>query len=101
LPGAHSINDWTSKVNEPSSHFADAFNQFCIWYWNNLTISYPQQHDRHTGDGNMQRAFPKVKYNPNLVVAMHSALSNKTLIMNTGLTFGDCTSAASNWEPIA
>ena len=31
---------------------------------------------------------------------MHSALSNKTLIMNTGLTFGDCT-RPSNWEPIS
>jgi hypothetical protein len=31
---------------------------------------------------------------------MHSAISNDTLIMNTGLTFGDNTSP-SNWEPIA
>jgi hypothetical protein len=31
---------------------------------------------------------------------MHSALSNNTLVMNTGLTFGDNTSP-SNWEPIA
>ena len=96
-PGAHSINDWTNKVNEPALHFADAFNQFSIWHWN-LAITYPQ-HDRHTGDDDVQCAFPRVKYNPNLV-AMHSALSNNTLIMNTGLTFGDCTSP-SNWDPIA
>ena len=31
---------------------------------------------------------------------MHSALSHNTLIMHTGLTFGDNTSP-SNWEPIA
>jgi hypothetical protein len=32
--------------------------------------------------------------------SMHSAISNNTLMMNTGLTFGDSTSP-SNWEPIA
>ena len=96
-PGAFAINDWTNKVNEPKLHFADSFNQFCIWHWN-LAISYPK-HDRHTGDDDVQCAFPRAKYNPNLV-AMHSAVSNNTLIMNTGLTFGDNTSP-SNWEPIA
>jgi hypothetical protein len=96
-PGASGINDWTSKVNEPKLHFADSFQKFCIWHWN-LAISYPQ-HDRHTGDDDVQCAFPRIKYNPNLV-AMHSAISNDTLIMNTGLTFGDNTSP-SNWEPVA
>ncbi|KAI2490018.1 hypothetical protein MHU86_24562 [Fragilaria crotonensis] len=42
--GAHSINDWTSKVNEPPLHFADSFQQFCIWHWN-LAISYPRTID--------------------------------------------------------
>lgn len=96
-PGAFAINDWTNKVNEPSLHFADSFNQFCIWQWN-LAITYPS-HDRHTGDDDVQCAFPRVKYNPNLV-AMHSSISNKTLMMSTGLTFGDNTSP-SNWEPVA
>ena len=96
-PGASGINDWTSKVNEPKLHFADSFHKFCTWHWN-LAISYPH-HDRHTGDDDVQCAFPRIKYNPNLV-AMHSAISNNTLIMNTGLTFGDNTSP-SNWEPVA
>ena len=96
-PGAFAINDWTNKVNKPKLHFADSFNQFCIWHWN-LAISYPK-HNRHTGDDDVQCAFPQAKYSPNLV-AMHSAVSNNTLIMNTGLTFGDKTSP-SNWEPIA
>ena len=96
-PGAFAINDWTNKENEPSLHFADSLNQFCIWHWK-LAITYPQ-HDRHTGDDNVQCAFPRVKYNPNLV-GMHSAISNKTLMMSTGLTFGDNTSP-SNWEPVA
>jgi len=96
-PGAFAINDWTSKINEPALHFADSFSRFCTWQWN-LAITYPL-HDRHTGDDDVQCAFPRVKYNPNLV-AMHSAISNNTLIMNTGLTFGDNTSP-SNWEPIA
>jgi hypothetical protein len=96
-PGASGINDWTSKVNEPKLHFADSFQKFCTWHWN-LAISYPT-HDRHTGDDDVQCAFPRIKYNPNLV-AMHSAISNNTLIMNTGLTFGDNTSP-SNWEPVA
>ena len=61
--GAHAINDWTSKVNEPSLHFADSFHQFCIWHWN-LAISYPTN-DRHTGDDDVQCAFPRIKYNPN------------------------------------
>ena len=97
-PGAHSINDWTSKVNEPALHFADAFNQFCIWHWN-LAISYPQS-NHHTGDDDVQCAFPRVKYSPNLVAMHRAPLSNDTLIMNTGLTFGDCRSP-SNWDPIA
>ncbi|KAI2512208.1 hypothetical protein MHU86_2084 [Fragilaria crotonensis] len=46
--------------------------------------------DRYTGDDDVQCAFPRIKYNPNLV-AMHSAISNNTLMMNTGLTFGDNT----------
>ena len=63
--GANAINDWTSKVNEPALHFADSFHQFCIWHWY-LAISYPKN-DRHTGDDDVQCAFPRVKYNPNLV----------------------------------
>ena len=94
-PGASGINDWTSKINEPKLYFADSFQKFCTWHWN-LAISYPN-HDRYTGDDDVQCAFPRIKYNPNLV-AMHSAISNETLIMNTGLTFGDNTSP-SNWEP--
>jgi hypothetical protein len=98
LPGVHTIKNWTSKTNEPSLHFANSFHQFCIWHWN-LAISYPS-HDRHTGNDDVQYAFPLIKYNPNLV-GMHSALSNNTLIMNTGLTaFGDNTSPSS-LEPIA
>lgn len=96
-PGAYAINDWTNKCHEPSLHFADSFHHFCKWHWN-LAISYPT-HDRHTGDDDVQCAFPRIKYNPNLV-GMHSAISNDTLIMNTGLTFGDNTSP-SNWEPVA
>ena len=96
-PGAHAINDWTNKCHEPPLHFADSFHNFCKWHWN-LAISYPL-HDRHTGDDDVQCAFPRIKYNPNLV-GMHIAISNNTLIMNTGLTFGDNTSP-SNWEPVA
>ena len=80
-----------------SSTLADSFSRFCTWQWN-LAITYPL-HDRHTGDDDVQCAFPRIKYNPNLV-AMHSAISNNTLIMNTGLTFGD-NASPSNWEPIA
>jgi hypothetical protein len=96
-PGAYAINDWTNKCHKPSLHFADSFHHFCKWHWN-LAISYPT-HDRHTGNDDVQCAFPRIKYNPNLV-GMHSAISNDTLIMNTGLTFGDNTSP-SNWEPVA
>jgi hypothetical protein len=96
-PGAYAITDWTNKCNEPPLHFADSFHNFCQWHWN-LAISYPT-HDRHTGDDDVQCAFPRIKYNP-AVVGMHSAISNNTLIMNTGLTFGDNTSP-SNWEPVA
>jgi hypothetical protein len=60
--------------------------------------SYPS-HDRRTGDDDVQCAFPRLKYNPNLV-AMHSSISNKTLTISTGLTFGDNT-CPSNWEPVA
>ena len=81
-PGAFAINDWTNKINEPALHFADDFQQFCIWHWN-LAISYPK-HDLHTGDDDLQCAFPRVKSNPNMV-AMHNALSHDTLIMHTGL----------------
>ena len=70
---------------------------FCIWQWN-LAITYPQ-HDRHTGDDDVQCAFPRLKYNPQLV-GMHSSISNKTLMMRTGLTFGDNTSP-STFEPVA
>ena len=97
FPGAFAINDWTDKKNEPKLHFAESFKRLCVWHWN-LAISYPDL-DRYTGDDDVQCAFPRIKYNPSLV-AMHSAISNDTLIMCTGLTFGDNTSP-SNWEPIA
>ena len=96
-PGAYAINDWTHKSNEPKLHFADSFHRFCTWHWN-LAISYPDL-DRHTGDDDVQCAFPRIKYNPN-IVGMHSAMSNNTLIMHTGLNFGGNTSP-SNWEPMA
>ena len=96
--GTYAIINWTSKISEPALHFVDAFQQFCIWHWN-LAISYPQ-HDRRTaGNDDVQCAFPRVKYNPNLV-AMHSVLSLGTLIMHTGLNFGGTTSP-SNWKPMA
>jgi hypothetical protein len=75
LSGAHTINDWTSKVNEPPLHVADSFQQFLIWQWN-LAISYPH-HDRHTRNDDVQCTFPCIKYNPNLF-AMHSALLHST-----------------------
>ena len=96
-PGAMAIKDWTNKANEPALHFAKSFMNFCVWQWN-LALTYPT-FDRHTGDDDVQCAFPRLKYHPQLV-AMHSSISNNTLIMNTGLTFGDNTSP-SNWEPIA
>ena len=96
-PAAYAINDWTDKKNEPELHFADSFLRFCVWHWS-LAISYPD-HDRHTGDDDVQCASSRVKYNPQLV-AMHSSISNKTLMMSTGLTFGGNTSP-SNWEPMA
>ena len=96
--GAYAINDWTHKSNEPPLHFAHSFHRFCSWHWN-LDISYPSTLDRHTGDDDVQCAFPRIKYNPN-VVGMHSAMSNNTLIMHTGLNFGGNTSP-SNWEPMA
>ena len=96
-PGASAINDWTNKKNEPKLHFAGSFMRFCVWHWN-LALSYPNQ-DRHTGDDDVQCAFPRVKYNPQLV-AMHSSISNGTLMMATGLNFGG-NSSPSNWEPFA
>ena len=91
------INDWTNKKNEPTLHFSESFNRFLKWQWN-LAITYPD-HERYTGDDDVQCAFPRIKYNPNLV-AMHSAIFNGTLMICTGLTFGDDTSP-SNWEPVA
>ena len=96
-PSAMAINDWTEKKNEPKLYFAKSFMNFCIWQWN-LAITY-LQHDRHTGDDDVQCAFPRLKYNPQLV-GMHSSISNKTLMMRTGLTFGDNTSP-STFEPVA
>ena len=96
-PAAYAINDWTDKKNEPWLHFAESFLRFCVWHWN-LAISYPD-HDRHTGDNDVQCAFPRLKYNPQLA-AMHSSISNGTLMMNTGQTFGG-NSSPSNWEAIA
>lgn len=96
-PGAMAINDWMSKHNKPKLHFAQSFLNFCIWQWN-LALTCPDS-DRHTGDDDVQCAFPRIKYNPQLV-AMHSSISNGTLSMSTDLSFGD-NSSPSNWEPIA
>ena len=98
-PGAMAINDWTNKKNEPKLYFAQLVHELSASGNGTLAITYPT-YDRHTGDDNVQCAFPRLKYNPQLV-AMHSSISNgNTLSMNTGLTFGDNTSP-SNWEPIA
>jgi hypothetical protein len=68
------------QENEPTLHFSESFNRFLKWQWN-LANTYPD-HDRYTGDDDVQCAFPRIKYNPNLV-AMHSAISNGTLMMST------------------
>ncbi len=60
-PGALAINDWTHKYNKPKLHFADSFYRFCVWQWN-LAITYPDS-DRHTGNDDVQCAFPRIKYN--------------------------------------
>ena len=96
-PSAMAINDWTNKTNEPKLSFANSFMNFCIWQWN-LALTFPQ-HNRRTGDNDVQCAFPRLKSNPQLV-AMHSSISNNTLMMNTGLTFRDNT-IPSNFEPVA
>jgi hypothetical protein len=56
---------------------------------------YPNN-DRHTGVNDVQCAFSRITYNPNLV-AMHSAMSHDTLTMHTGQTPGDNLSP-SHWE---
>ncbi|KAI2489263.1 hypothetical protein MHU86_25336 [Fragilaria crotonensis] len=63
-PGAMAINDWTNKKNEPTLHFASSFMNFCKWHWN-LAISYPH-HDRHTGDDDVQCAFPPPEIQPTI-----------------------------------
>ena len=57
-PGASAINNWTNKKNRPPLHFAGSFMRFCVWHWN-LALSYPD-HDRHTGDDDVQCAFPGI-----------------------------------------
>jgi hypothetical protein len=96
-PSASAINDWTDKKYEPPLHFEGPFMRFCVWRWN-LSLSYPD-HDRHTGGDDVQCAFPRIKYNPQLVI-MHRAISNGTLMMSTGGNFGG-NSSPSKWEPIA
>jgi hypothetical protein len=96
-PWAHSINDWTNKVNEPDLVFPKSFNRLLQWIWN-LRISYPDE-EIYIGDDDAGGAFRHIKYHPN-VVAMHSYLIRQVLYMATAQTFGDNTSP-SNWEPVA
>jgi hypothetical protein len=91
------INDWTDKKNEPKLVFAGAFLATLTWIWN-LRIQYPHE-EIYVCDDDASNAFKQVKYPPNLA-GLHSYVINGILFIETGQTFGDCTSP-SNWEPIA
>lgn len=93
-PASMAINDWTTKSTEPKLHFADAFMETLIWFWN-LRISYPDQ-ELYAGEDDQAGAFRHCKYQPN-VVAMHSSMQCGRLVQNTGGTFGDNTTPG-NYE---
>jgi hypothetical protein len=91
------INDWTSKTTEPPLIFGGSFMSLCHWIYN-MRIDYPREEILPLDD-DVSGAFRWEKYPPNLV-AMHSCMQADYLVMNTGGTFGGCTTP-SNWEVIA
>jgi hypothetical protein len=91
------INDWTDKKNEPKLTFATAFVETLVWIWN-LRITYCRI-EIYVCDDDVTNAFKQAKYPPNLA-GLHCKIIDGILFIDTGQTFGDCTSP-SNWEPIA
>lgn len=96
-PWSFAINDWTDKSNEPRLTFANAELNLMIWVYN-LRISYPTE-EIYLADDDVSGAFRHTKYGPELV-AMHTSVQCGIGVLNTGATFGDCTSP-SNFDPIA
>jgi hypothetical protein len=91
------INDITNKKNKPKLEFASSFVVTLQWIWN-LRISYTSS-EIYVCDDDASMAFRQIKYPPNLA-GMHCSAINGTLFLNTGQTFGDCTSPP-NWELVA
>jgi hypothetical protein len=96
-PWCFATNDWTDKKNEPDLIFGTAFTATLEWIWN-LRITYPGM-EIYVCDDDVTNAFKQVKYPPNLA-GLHCKIINGVLYIDTGQTFGDCTSPP-NFEPIA
>jgi hypothetical protein len=96
-PWCFATNDWTTIATEPLITFAPAFFDF-LCYLYNLRISFPDE-ELYLGDDDVSGAFRHLKYHPNLV-AMHASFQAGYGVLNTGGTFGGCTTP-SNWNVIA
>jgi hypothetical protein len=86
-PESMSINDWTTKLTEPTVYFAGSFLRFLIWVYN-LRISYPGRRIL-LGNDDMTNAFQFIKNSPS-VVAMCGFMANGHLGFSTGQYFGAC-----------
>ena len=95
-PWSFSINDWTSKDNEPELTFPGAEMGFMVWLYN-LRISYPDE-EVCVADDDVSGAFRLMKYHPNCV-PLHTSRQCGYCVVNTGGTFGDNTSP-SNFDPL-
>lgn len=87
--GAHTINNWTSKLHEPPMTFQLARIIFLSWVWR-LRGTYPCR-EIFPQDDDVVSAHRLGLYHPNMV-AMHSFFLDGRLHMYGRMTFGDTTS---------
>jgi hypothetical protein len=90
-------NDWTTIQTEPPITFRPAFSGF-LQYLYNLCISFLDL-ELYLGDDDVSGAFRHLKYHPNLV-GMHASFQAGYGVLNTGGTFGGCTTPP-NWNTVA
>lgn len=88
-PNSYTINDWTSKNDEPPMTFQTAWLDTLTWYYR-LRATYPDE-EIYPQDDDISMAHRRCNYHPNMV-AMHSFQYDNRLHMYGRMTFGDTTS---------
>jgi hypothetical protein len=91
-PNSHTINDWTSKFDEPAMTFQKTWERYLGWNWR-VRGTYPTE-EIYPQDDDAVMAHRRLNYHPNMV-SMHGFYFDDIFHMYDRLSYGDTTSCPS------